>query len=77
MEAARKAISLSKEDNYLASLAQIYAHFGDADLALETIQKVIDIPTAGQFSPLPTCVGIPFAKTRVSEKRAPYLRRRR
>lgn len=46
VEAARKAISLSKEDNYVASLAQIYAHFGDADLALETIQKVIDLPTA-------------------------------
>jgi TolB-like protein/Flp pilus assembly protein TadD len=47
IEAARKAITLSKEDNYVASLAQIYAHFGDADLAFETIQKVIDLPSAG------------------------------
>ncbi len=47
IEAARKAITLSKEDNYVASLAQIYAHFGDADLAFETIQKVIDFPSAG------------------------------
>ena len=28
-------------------LAQIYAHFGDADLAFETIQKLIDKPTGG------------------------------
>jgi tetratricopeptide (TPR) repeat protein len=47
VEAARKATALSKSDSYLFSLAQIYAHFGDADLAFETIQKVIDMPMAG------------------------------
>jgi TolB-like protein/Flp pilus assembly protein TadD len=47
VEAARKATSLSKEDDYVFSLAQIYAHFGDADLAFETMQKLIDSPTAG------------------------------
>jgi tetratricopeptide (TPR) repeat protein len=47
VEAARKATSLSKEDNYVFSLAQIYAHFGDADLAFETIQKLADKPTGG------------------------------
>ena len=47
VKAARKATTLSKSDSYLFSLAQIYAHFGDADLAFETIQKVIDMPMAG------------------------------
>ena len=45
VEAARKATMLSKEDDYLVSLARIYAHFGDADLAFETMQKLIDNPT--------------------------------
>jgi tetratricopeptide (TPR) repeat protein len=47
VEAARKATSLSKEDNFVFYLAQIYAHFGDADLAFETMQKLIDKPTGG------------------------------
>lgn len=47
IEAARKATSLSKDDNFAFSLAQIYAHFGDADLAFETIQKLFDNPTSG------------------------------
>jgi tetratricopeptide (TPR) repeat protein len=47
VEAARKACSLSQEDNFSFNLARIYAHFGDADLALATIEKLIDNPTAG------------------------------
>ena len=47
VEAARKATSLSKEDSFVFYLAQIYAHFGDADLAFETMQKLIDKPTGG------------------------------
>jgi TolB-like protein/class 3 adenylate cyclase/Flp pilus assembly protein TadD len=47
VEAARKATSISKEDNYVFNLARIYAHFGDADLAFETMQKLIDKPTGG------------------------------
>ena len=47
VEAARKATSLSKEDNFVFYLAQIYAHFGDADPAFETMQKLIDKPTGG------------------------------
>ena len=47
MEAARKASSLSKWDSYLFSLVRIYAHFGDADLAFEAMQKLIDKPTGG------------------------------
>lgn len=47
VEAARKATRLSKEDNFVFYLAQIYAHFGDADLAFETMQKLIDKPTGG------------------------------
>jgi hypothetical protein len=31
----------------VVSLAQVYAHFGDADLAFETMQKLIDKPTGG------------------------------
>jgi len=46
--AARKATALSKEDNFVYYLGEIYAHFGDADQAFETMQKMIDIPTAGQ-----------------------------
>ena len=42
VDAARKATTLSKEDNLIFYLAQIYAHFGDADLAFESIQKLID-----------------------------------
>jgi TolB-like protein/class 3 adenylate cyclase/Flp pilus assembly protein TadD len=45
VDVARKATTLSNEDDYLISLARIYAHFGDADLAFETIQKLIDMPT--------------------------------
>jgi len=44
---ARKATTLSKEDNFIFYLAQIYAHFGDADLAFESMQKLIDKPTGG------------------------------
>ncbi len=40
---ARKATTLSKEDNFIFYLAQIYAHFGDADLTFETMQKLIDM----------------------------------
>ena len=47
VEAARKAVSLSPEDNYTFNLARIYAHFADADLAFATIQKLIDKPTGG------------------------------
>ncbi len=47
VEAARKATSLSKEDNYVVSLAQVYGHFGDADLAFETMNKLISSPTGG------------------------------
>lgn len=47
VEAARKATSLSKEDNYVVSLAQVYTHVGDADFAFETMQKLIDKPTGG------------------------------
>jgi TolB-like protein/Flp pilus assembly protein TadD/class 3 adenylate cyclase len=47
VEAARKATSISKEDNYVFNLARIYAHCGDADLAFETMQKLIDKPTGG------------------------------
>ena len=47
VEAARKATTLSKEDNFIFYLAEIYAHFGDADLAFETMQKLIDKPDAG------------------------------
>jgi TolB-like protein/class 3 adenylate cyclase/Flp pilus assembly protein TadD len=47
VEAARKATSLSKSDSYPFSLARIYAHFGDADLAFEAMQKLIDKPTGG------------------------------
>src|SRR5262249_44506720 len=32
VDAARKATTLSKEDNFVFYLTQIYAHFGDADL---------------------------------------------
>jgi hypothetical protein len=46
VEAARKATTLSKEDTYIANLAEVYAHFGDADLLFETMQKLIDNPTA-------------------------------
>ena len=52
VEAARKATTLSKEDNFVFYLAEIYAHFGDADLAFETMQKLIDKPDAGG----PLCV---------------------
>ena len=48
MEAARKATTLSKDtfggnysDNFVFYLAEIYAHFGDTDLAFETMQKLI------------------------------------
>jgi len=47
VEAARKATTLSKEDNFVFYLTEIYAHFGDADLAFETMQKLIDKPDAG------------------------------
>src|SRR6266536_968643 len=47
VEAARKACNLSQEDDFPFNLARIYAHFGDADLALATIQKLIDKPTGG------------------------------
>lgn len=47
VEAARKATSLSKEDNYVVSLAQVYTHVGDADFAFETMQKLIDKTTGG------------------------------
>jgi len=47
VEAARKACNLSQEDEFPFNLARIYAHFGDADLALATIQKLIDKPTGG------------------------------
>jgi len=47
VEAARKATTLSKEDDFVFYLSEIYAHFGDADLAFETMQKLIDKPTAG------------------------------
>jgi len=49
VEAARKATTLSKDDNFVFYLAEIYAHFGDADLAFETMQKLIDKPDAGGF----------------------------
>jgi len=47
VEAARKACNLSQEDEFPFNLARIYAHFGDADLAFETMQKLIDKPTGG------------------------------
>jgi tetratricopeptide (TPR) repeat protein len=47
VEAARKATTLSREDDFVSFLAEIYAHFGDADLAFETMQKLIDKPDAG------------------------------
>jgi tetratricopeptide (TPR) repeat protein len=47
VDAARKATTLSKEDNFIFYLAQIYAYLGDADLAFETMQKLIDKPTGG------------------------------
>ena len=47
MDAARKATTLSKDDNFIFYLAQIHAHFGDADLAFESMQKLIDKPTGG------------------------------
>jgi TolB-like protein len=47
VEAGRKASSLSQEDDFPFNLARIYAHFGDADLAFATIQKLIDKPTGG------------------------------
>jgi TolB-like protein len=42
VKAAREATS--KQDNYMSSLAQVYAHFGDADEAFGAIQKMIDKP---------------------------------
>ena len=48
VEAARKATTLSREDDFILNLSEIYAHFGDADLAFETMQKLIDKPNAGQ-----------------------------
>jgi len=47
VDAARKATTLSKEDNFIFYLAQIYAYLGDAVLAFETMQKLIDKPTGG------------------------------
>jgi tetratricopeptide (TPR) repeat protein len=47
VEAARKATTLSQDKDVFFYLAQVYAHFGDADLAFETMQKLIDKPTAG------------------------------
>jgi tetratricopeptide (TPR) repeat protein len=47
VEAARKATTLSKEDNFVVALIEIYAHFDDADLAFETMQKLIDKPDGG------------------------------
>jgi TolB-like protein/predicted Zn-dependent protease len=47
VEAARKACNLSHEDNFPFNLAQIYAHFGDANLAFATIRKLIDKPNGG------------------------------
>ncbi len=47
VEAARKATTLSKEDDFVFYLSEIYAHFGDADLAFETMQKLINKPDAG------------------------------
>jgi tetratricopeptide (TPR) repeat protein len=53
VEAARKATTLSRgnenESGFVSGLSEIYAHFGDADLAFETIQKVIDKPNAGAY----------------------------
>jgi len=48
VEAARKATTLSTQDAFVSCLSGIYAHFGDADLAFETMQKLIDKPDAGQ-----------------------------
>jgi TolB-like protein len=47
VEAARKATTLSKENIFVFYLSEIYAHFGDADPAFETMQKLIDKPDAG------------------------------
>ena len=47
MEAARKATTLSEDSNFVFYLSEIYARFGDADQAFETIQKLIDKPDAG------------------------------
>jgi hypothetical protein len=42
VDGARKATTLWKAANFIFYLAQIYAHFGDADLAFETMQELID-----------------------------------
>ncbi len=56
MEAARKAIALvpieSDADfgaSYLLTLAQVYAHFGDADQAVPLIAKLLDSPGTGEW----------------------------
>jgi serine/threonine-protein kinase len=54
VEAARKAVALmpieknaDRGGGYLLTLAQVYAHFGDADRAVPLIAKLLDSPVSG------------------------------